>query len=134
MKRWPLYRRWQCCRESQAGIFPSADRISVNGSRLRRAANSQGRRSLPLRRRQAVETRRSFVNPPQIEFNSDDHRRELRAAFRVLAFPFAVTLVARRAIATPAPKGSSFTIFGNAFAAARNFGHASACGKAVGAA
>src|SRR5450631_1203127 len=133
MKRWPLYRRWQCCRESQAGIFPSADRISVNESRLRRAANWQGRRSLPLRRWQAMETRRSFVNPP-LEFNSDDHRRELRAAFRVLAFPFAVTMEARRAMAKPAPNGSSFTIFGNAFAAARNFGHASGCGADVSAA
>src|SRR6202051_5028688 len=125
MKRWPLYRRWQCCRESQAGIFPSADRISVNEIRLRRAANWQGRRSLPLRSRQEVESRRAFVTPPRIYFNSDDHRGKLRAA---------VTLEARRAIATPAPNGSSFTIFGNAFAAARNFGHAAACGKDVSAA
>ena len=32
------------------------------------------------------------------------------------------------------PKGSSFTIFGNAFAAARNFGHASDFGPAINAA
>src|ERR1700682_3854736 len=112
MKRWPLYFRWQCCRESQAGIFPSVDLISINDIRLRRAANWQGRRSLPLRRWQAMETRRSFVNPPRIEFNSDDHRRELRAAFRALAFPFAVTLEARRAIAEAAANGSVLNIFG----------------------